>query len=285
MNQLLSLKNIVAVVVGVGLTTFGVSQFLTARALRQRIEALEKHQSWFEKETRAQLTMLAMQPAAVPAVPQETVDHIEKLIDAQEQASAQRDVLIRRLQQTQQKQQQIRDELNKVRDATTTANDKIVAVSSEVGSVKSELASRGSMLDKSLGDLKRVMGDLGVQSQRIATNRKELDALRSVGDRNYFDFDIRTKGSKRVSDVTITVKKIDPKRNRFTIEVLSNDKRIEKKDRGLNEPIQFYVAKPRPPYDKVENELYEIVINDLKKDQVVGYMTTPRLLSANAAMH
>src|SRR5436305_964813 len=117
MNQLLSLKNIVAVVVGVGLTTFGAAQYFTARALRQRIEALEKQQTWFQKETRAQIAMLALQPAAVPAVPQETVDHIEQLIDAQAQASAQRDAWIRRLQQTQQKQQQFREELNKVRDA------------------------------------------------------------------------------------------------------------------------------------------------------------------------
>lgn len=285
MNPLLSLKNIVAAAIAIGFATFGTAQYLQGRALRQRMEALEKHQAWFEKETRGQIAMLSLQPAAVPAVPQETVDHLEKLIDEQEQASAQRDALIRRLQQTQQGQQQIRAELNKVRAATTNANDKIVAVSTEVGSVKTELASRGSIMDKSLSDLKRAVGDLGVQSQRIATNRKELDALKSIGDRNYFDFDIRTKGAKRVSDVTITVKKVDPKHNRFTLEVLSNDRRIEKKDRGINEPIQFYVAKPHPPYDKVENELYEIVVNDLKKDQVVGYMTTPRMLSANAAMH
>jgi chromosome segregation ATPase len=280
MNQLLNLKNIVAAGTIVGLVALGGVQYSQVRALRERIVALEKQEAWFEKETRSQIAMLATQPPPAP-VPQETFEHIEKLMNAQAQASADRDALIRKLQQTQQKQQEIRAEINRVRVDASNTNQQIVAVSSEVGNVKNELASRGSMMDKSLSEMKRVVGDLGVQSQRIATNRKELDTLRATGDRNYFDFDLREKAVKRVSDVSITLKKTDPRRSRFTIEVLSNDKRVEKRDRAINEPIQFYVPKPHPPYDKIENELYEIVINEVKKDQIIGYLTTPRTLSAS----
>jgi len=284
MNQLFSIKNMVVAAIVLSLTMFAGAEYSQVRSLRQRIDSLEKHEAWFEKETRAQIGMLAAEPAVAPKVPQEAADSMAKLADAQAQSDVERDALLRKLQQTQQKQQQLRAELNKVSAAATSANAKIVAVTSEVGTVKSELASRDSKLDGSLADLKRVMGDLGVQSQLIATNRKELEALRSVGNRNYFDFDIPRAGvAQRISDISLTIRKTDPKRNRFTIEVLSNDKRVEKKDRVLNEPIQFYVMKRRPPYDKLENEMYEVVVNEVRKDHIIGYLSTPRVTTVTTA--
>ena len=68
------------------------------------------------------------------------------------------------------------------------------------------------------------------------------------------------------------LKKTDPKKNKYTIELVADDKRVEKKDKNLNEPVQFYVAKARQPY--------EIVVNEVKKDQIVGYLTTPKVQSA-----
>jgi hypothetical protein len=277
MNQLFTIKNMVVAAIVLVVTTFAAAEHSQVLSLRQRLDNLEKHGAWFEKETRAQIGMLAAEPVAAPAVAPEAAENIAKLADAQAQSNIERDALLRKLQQTQLRQQQLRAELTRVSAAATNANAQIVAVTSEVGTVKSELASRDSKMDRSLADLKRVMGDLGVQSQLIATNRKELEALRSVGDRNYFDFDIPRAGmAKRISDISLTVRKTDPKRNRFTIEVLSNDKRVEKKDRALNEPIQFYVSRPRPPYDKVETEMYEIVVNEVKKDHIIGYLSTPR---------
>ena len=60
----------------------------------------------------------------------------------------------------------------------------------------------------------------------------------------------------------------DAKRSRYTLEVLADDKRVEKKDKTINEPVQVYVAGNRQPY--------EIVINQVKKDQIVGYLATPK---------
>ena len=118
--------------------------------------------------------------------------------------------------------------------------------------------------------MKRVRGDLDGTSSLVATNGKELNALRALGERNYFEFNIsKSKEPQRVGDVAVLLKKTDPKRNRFTIELVADDKRVEKKDKNLNEPVQFYVSKARQPY--------EIVVNEVKKDQIVGYLATPKV--------
>lgn len=179
--------------------------------------------------------------------------------------------LAKRLELEQQKEQaRLAGELKAVREAASTAHTKIADVSSEVTSVRSEVASTKSELDKTIADLKSVRGDLGVQSGLIATNAKELTALRTLGDRNYFEFDIKkSKQMQRVGDITMRVTKVDTKKNRYTLELIADDKKVEKKDKNVNEPLQFYAAKARLPY--------EIVVNEVRKDQIIGYLATPKV--------
>jgi len=180
-------------------------------------------------------------------------------------------------------QKQVSDEmsqLSELKDATNSANSKITEVSSDVSNVKtdvsgvkSDVASTQSELDKTSTDLKRAVGDMGVMSGLIATNSKDLQALRELGDRNYTEFTL-SKGqlTKKVGDVTLTLKKSDPKRNRYTMDVLADDKHIEKRDRTINEPVQLYVSGDRQPY--------EIVVNQVSKDEVTGYLATPKVKTA-----
>lgn len=157
-----------------------------------------------------------------------------------------------------------------VSNAEKTAASKVAEVSTEVGQVKTEVATTRSELEKATADLKRVRGDLDGTSSIVATNGRELDALRRLGERNIFEFDLRkSKEAKRIGDVSVTLKKTDPKKNKFTIEVLADDKKVEKKDRNTNEPVQFYVTKARQPY--------EIVVNEVRKDQILGYLSTPKV--------
>jgi acetolactate synthase small subunit len=182
--------------------------------------------------------------------------------------------LARKLDAEQKKQQQVvAGQLNEVREANTNAQAKIADVSTEVKTVRSEVASTKSELDKTIADLKSVRGDLGVQSGLIATNAKELGALRALGDRNYFDFNLtRSKAMQKVGDITMRVTKVDTKKNKYTVELIADDKKVEKKDKNINEPLQFYVAKARTPY--------EIVVNEIRKDQIIGYLATPKVLAA-----
>ena len=189
---------------------------------------------------------------------------------AKAEALARAEQLTKRLAEEQQKQQQrVASEISEVKEAATTATTKLGEVSGEVGTVKTEIASTKSELERTIADLKKVTGDLGVQSGYIATNSKELSALKRLGERNYFEFKLgKTKQPQRVGDITVLLKKTDPKRNKYTIEVMADDKRTEKRDKNIFEPVQFYVAKARQPY--------EIVVNEVKKDQVAGYLATPK---------
>lgn len=182
--------------------------------------------------------------------------------------------LARRLEEEQQRQQRmVRSELTEVKEVASTANAKITDVTADVGNVKTEVAATRSDLDKTIAALKSVRGDLGVQSGLIATNAQELAALRTLGDRNYFDFNVtKSRKPQKVGDITVRLKKADAKRNKYTIEVVADDKKVEKKDRTVNEPVQFYVSAARQPY--------ELVVNEVRKNQIIGYLATPKVKTA-----
>lgn len=158
-------------------------------------------------------------------------------------------------------------ELKQANEATST---RVEAVNTEVGAVKSEVATAKTELENQIANLKRVQGELGEQGSLIATNSKELSALRQLGERNYFEFRMaKGKTATRVGDIGLVLKKSDAKKNRFTIEVIADDKTVEKKDRTVNEPIQFMTSRARQPY--------EIVVNQVGKDLIAGYLATPKV--------
>jgi len=168
---------------------------------------------------------------------------------------------------------QVTSQISEVKQATTDAATKLGAVTTDVSAVKSDVANTRAELEKTVADLKRMNGDMGQMSGLIATNGKELNALKQLGDRNYFEFDLKkSKAPNKVGDVAVLLKKTDPKKNKYTIEVIADDKKVEKKDKNLNEPVQFYVAKARQPY--------ELVVNEVKKDQIVGYLATPKVMQS-----
>lgn len=172
-------------------------------------------------------------------------------------------------QQIEAEKKQMASQLSEVKESAGTANTRITEVSGDVNNVKSQLTGTQAELQKTISDLKKVTGDLGVQSGYIATNGQEIAALKRLGERNIFDINLgKTKQPQRVGDISLLLKKADPKRNRYTIEVIADDKTTEKKDKTVNEPVQFYTSKARQPY--------EIVVNQVKKDQIVGYLSTPK---------
>jgi len=172
-------------------------------------------------------------------------------------------------QQIDSEQKQMASALSEVKESAGAANTKIAEVSGDVNGVKSQLGSTNTELQKTISELKKVTGDLGVTSGYVATNGKEIAALKRLGERNIIEINLsKAKQPQRVGDISLLLKKADPKRNRYTIEVVADDKTTEKKDRTINEPVQFYVAKAKQPY--------EIVINQVKKDQIVGYLATPK---------
>ncbi|HEY0759267.1 MAG TPA: hypothetical protein VGD59_08440 [Acidisarcina sp.] len=145
----------------------------------------------------------------------------------------------------------------------------VASVKTDVGGVKTDVAQTRTDLQAAQAQLQSMKGDLGMQSGLIATNHDELEMLKHKGDRNYYEFTLNKGGKPQpVSTVSLELKKADAKHNRYTVNVLSDDKKIEKKDRGLNEPVQFYTGR--------NNQLYELVVNSINKNQVVGYISAPK---------
>ncbi len=183
--------------------------------------------------------------------------------------------LAKRQEEQSQQSQQIVAEIDQIKTANeqtkTALSAKLTDVSTEVGTVKTDVASARSDLEKTIGELRRTTGDLGVMSGLIATNSRELSALKELGQRDYFEFTLtKQQKQQRIGDIVMQVKKTDPRRNKFTVEVVADDKRVEKKDKTVNEPVQFYVVtKSRIPY--------ELVINEVKKDTIVGYLSMPKV--------
>lgn len=162
-----------------------------------------------------------------------------------------------------------------VKQTADTATTQLQSVSSDVGNVKTDVQNTKSQLEQTIANLKRATGELDDHASLIATNGKELQALKELGERNYSEFTItKSKKPTRVSDVMVELKKADPKHNRFTLAITVDDKTVEKKDRNINEPIQFYTSKARQPD--------EIVVNQVRKDTIVGYLATPKVQTARA---
>ena len=162
-------------------------------------------------------------------------------------------------------------EIGTVKESASAANAKIADVSTDVGGVKTNLSATQAELQKTIAALKSTQGDLGVQSGLIATNGNELAALKLRGERNYTDIKLgKTKKPVKFADITLMLKNVDPKKNKYTVEVMADDKLTEKKDKNINEPVQFYTAKGG-------HIPYELVINQVNKNEIVGYLATPKV--------
>ncbi|HVP43729.1 MAG TPA: hypothetical protein VMS96_09865 [Terriglobales bacterium] len=151
----------------------------------------------------------------------------------------------------------------------------VAGVKSDVGGVKTDLTSTKADLEATKAKLERTIGDLGQQSGLIAHTREELEYLKHRGDRNYFEFTLAKKQRQPVSTISLELKKTDPKKSKFTLNVLADDKTIEKKDRTVAEPLQFYTGRDR--------QLYELVVFTVEKDKVTGYLSTPKAAAAAKA--
>ena len=145
----------------------------------------------------------------------------------------------------------------------------IAGVKSDVGGVRTDLGTTKTDLEATKAKLESTIGDLGVQSGLIAHTRDDLEILKHKGDRNYYEFTL-LKGAKPqpVSTVSLQLKKTDPKRSKFTLNVTSDDKTFEKKDKNVAEPIQFYSGR--------DHLLFEVVVWSVDKNKITGYLSTPK---------
>jgi hypothetical protein len=166
---------------------------------------------------------------------------------------------------------QLKQQIGEVQADTTT---KFGQVATEINGTQTDLSATKADLEATKGKLQSTIGDLGVQSGLIARNHDEVEELKRLGERDIFEFSLgKSKSPQHVGPIQVELRKVDTKHYRYTLNVVADDKSIEKKDKTVGEPVQFYVRGARAPY--------EIVVFDLGKDQAKGYLSTPK--SAQAA--
>ncbi len=139
------------------------------------------------------------------------------------------------------------------------------ALTQDMTATRTDLEGTKKVLDSTRSDLGMTRTEFGTL---IARNHDEVEQLRKMGDRDYFEFDLNRKDAQHVAGVLLALKKTTPKRHRFTVNLTVDDVEVEKKDRTVNEPIFFYVAGVKKPF--------ELVVNEVKPDQIKGYLSTPK---------
>lgn len=163
-------------------------------------------------------------------------------------------------------ERRMQDQQNEAAEQVTV---EVASVRTELNGAKKDIASTRSDLDSTKLKLDRAVGDLTGKSSLIARTREELDELRHRGDRNYYEFTLyKGQQPSHLSTVALQLKKVDVKKGRFTLTLVADDRVVEKKDRGLAEPLQFYTGRNR--------QLYEVVIFTVEKNRVTGYLSTPK---------
>jgi chromosome segregation ATPase len=231
---------------------FGYAQYVTHTAMQRMAQDLSASQGQVkELQNRMQ-----------------TAEEQEETLARQ--AGMTKKELAQRTAQLQAQQKAAESRLEQEQKASITAvSGDIAGVKTDVGGVKTDVASTKADLEATKAKLQSAVGDLGVQSGLIANTRSDLEVLKHKGDRNYYEFTL-LRGAKPqpVSTVSLQLKKADSKKGKFTLNVTSDDKTIEKKDRNVSEPIQFYSGR--------EHLLFELVVWSVDKNKATGYLSTPK---------
>jgi hypothetical protein len=240
------------------LTTLRDSANVTTEAQKRHLESLKEELD----AARAQARQFASQGKTEA---QSYADQKVKALEA-EQAKVQQAV-----------SSEISNVKSNVQQVASAADAKIAGVSTDVGAVKTQVTANEAELQKTIAELKSVRGDLGVQSGLVATNASELAALKLKGERNYIDVKLLGKDAKkkpiRFADISLLLKGTNVKKNQYSVTVIADDKTVQKDNKTVNEPVQFLVSKGgRTPY--------ELIINSVTKDGIVGYLATPKEVAA-----
>jgi len=154
------------------------------------------------------------------------------------------------------------------------ADTKIAGVSNDVTQVREEVRSGQEELNKTKAELARIGVLVTEQGSMIATNSSGLDELRKRGERDYLTFNIRKKQRTNLAGIGLELRKADVKKQYVDFKLFVDDRAMDHKQIYVNKPVTFYAGRNRA--------LYEVVVNEVRKDEMVGYVSTPKVVAAAA---
>ncbi len=251
------------VLLGVAVIYVVVSLFLLF-SLRSRLQSLEQKQQTLEASDKELRDKLHMTNKAIS----ESVQELGSKVGMTQEEIQRRTAELQKQQQ--QAEAKLTAEQRKTQQQVSQVSGEVTGVRTDLGGAKQDIATTRTDLDTTKAKLEKAMGDLGIQSGLVARNHDELEMLKHKGDRNYFEFTLAKSRRQPVSTISMQLKKTDPKRSKFTLNLIADDRTIEKKDRTANEPLQFYTGRDRG--------LYEVVIYKVEKNSVTGYLSAPKTI-------
>jgi hypothetical protein len=152
--------------------------------------------------------------------------------------------------------------------ATKASVDDVNKLGTDVNGVKTDL-------DAEKNNLQMTRGEFGTL---IAKNHDEVEELRRLGERDYYEFTIDKKGQReKVGDLMVELRGVNPKKNIYTVDIYVDDTRYDKKNRSVNEPIYFFTHGSHAPL--------EFTVNNVGKDKIAGYLSVPKVGNTQAAQN
>jgi len=192
------------------------------------------------------------------------IDTSTKRVGMTQSALRRANASVKKLSTLQAQQQQVSEQL-KGEIAQKADAQQVGALTQDVSLTKEDLGTTKTKVDTLSKDLGMARSELGTL---IARNHNDIETLRKLGERDYFEFTATKNKEEKVAGVGLILKKADIKRHRFNMALLADDMVIRKDNRTVDEPVSFSVGGSK--------RFYELVINKVDKDKVSGYISTPK---------
>jgi len=263
-------------VVFVVLAALAVGEFITVNRMNVLRDQLTAQQNQMRDDLTGQLrnqvtnrlTVIEQQNAQALDSVKSELDNAAKRLGAQRGELKRASTMVTELQDQQKTQTaQLEQELSQKAD-----QQQVGALTQDVSTTKTNLDTTNKNLTSLASDLGMARSEMGTL---IARNHDDIEYLRKMGDRDYFEFTLTKNQLSKVAGVGLTLKKTNAKRYRFNLNTVANDMEVERKDCAVNAPVYFYVNGSKKPY--------ELVVNHVGAEQVKGYLSTPKGVTQVAA--
>jgi hypothetical protein len=269
-------SGIIFVVVFVVLAALTVGEFVTVSRMNAMRDQLAAQQNQMRDDLTGQLrNQVTNRLTAIEQQNAEALDSVKSELDtAAKRMGAQRGELSRARTMVTQLQDQQKTQTAQLEQELSQKADQ-----QQVGALTQDVSTTKTNLDTTNKNLTSLASDLGMARSEmgnlIARNHDDIEYLRKMGDRDYFEFTLAKNQPAKVAGVGLTLKKTNVKHYRFNLDTLANDMDVERKDCAINAPVYFYVNGSKKPY--------ELVVNSVGPDKVKGYLSTPKGVTQVAA--
>jgi hypothetical protein len=258
-------RNIFLIIAGVYILTFIIVTVIFFVQALKRIDDLQKRQEASEQMLIKKIDESSRRNRAA-------IDALAQSMGVSSQELARKTAALQR------QEEEITSRVAAGEEQAKQVAGEVSGVKVDVGKMKEQVTATQTGLNTTNIKLKDAIGDITKHSEQIATTHKELDLLKHRGDRDYYEFTL-TKGKEpaHMGAVGLQLKSVDAKRNRFTFYVLADDDKIEKRDKTVNEPLQFYAGR--------DQNLFEVVVYTMDDKSITGYLAAPKGLKTGLQEH